>query len=807
MRCPPTHCCFTVATAFLTAAMLLGLASSPGVPFAASVDGRLQPERDAVSGLHRSPHPDPVERLRILTEGKGQSHDYAGRAGSSARVLDDPRADYDLRHVRLEIDLTAYTSETIAGVATQVVESRIDGLTEVAFDLLNTHEVDEAAVDGAPALFVQANDRVSILLPEPLDRGETAEIRIAYHGQPPGGGYGMRIQFRLQTPFIWTLSQPSYGHFWWPCKDLPEDKADSSDVLITVPTDEFELVATSNGLLRSVEETRPGTRTYWWHNSYPIAPYLISVTAGEFVRIEDGYPLPGGETMLVEHFVFPDLEAQAREDFSIKGEAIDAFAERFCPYPFAREKYGNTLFGWAGAMEHQTNTSYGYYLVRGDHYFDWIYVHELAHMWWGDDVTCATWADTWLNEGFASWGEAVWQEHLEGFDAYRDYMVQVQTVLDPSGPLYGFDPPFDGNTIYNKGSWAIHMLRGVLGDEAFYRAVADYRALYTARTVTTDQFREVMERSSGVDLGAFFDAWVYGTDRPHYRLAVDLDQNASPPRLYLHLEQTQPGATRFRMPVTIRTWHPAPGGPDAQFTRDHRFWNDDDHDDLVIELPLEASVVDSVAVDPDHWILRTVDSGNYGFYIVSDDLAPALADSAVAVVLAARGGTPPYVWEYVDPPPPGVTLRSETGVLSGRPVAAGEYAFRVRCSDRGVPRRSDTQRLFWKITAPGDSSTAEIPAYAGVRALPNPAPRSVLLSFQGGGNAPVSWRVYAVTGREVARGESTRPNEAGEHAWVWSGRDAQGEQVPNGVYLVRAHMQGGTGATLATGRVVILRDR
>lgn len=754
----------------------------------------------------RSPRPDPVERLRVLDQMKGHLHAGEGVGGDRGKATHDPRSDYDLRHVRLELDLTAYTIETIAGAATQRVESRIDALDLLVFDLFNTHEVDSVTVNGSAAGFLQADDQVRITPPEPLDRGEIAEVRIVYHGQPPTGGNGMRIQFRQQQPFIWTLSQPSYGHYWWPCKDRPDDKADSLDVLITVPVDQFELVATSNGLLQGVEE-RPGTRTYWWHHSYPIAPYLVSVAAGVFVRIEDSYPLPGGGTMPVEHFVFPDLETQAREDFSINRAAMEAFARRFGPYPFEREKYGNTLFGWAGAMEHQTNTSYGWYLVRGDHYFDWIYVHELAHMWWGDDVTCATWDDTWLNEGFASWGEAVWFEHLEGPEAYRDYMVHAQPVIDPSGPLYGFEPYFDGNTVYNKGAWAIHMLRGVLGDEAFYRALADYRALYTGRTVTTDQFREVLEASSGIDLGPFFDAWVYGTDRPHYQVAVDIDRNVSPARLFVHLDQVQDGPTRFRMPVTVRTWHPAPGAPGGRFTLDHRFWNDDDHDDLVIELPLEAAAVDSFAVDPDHWILRTVESADYGLNILSDDLPPAPADSAVSLQLAARGGTPPYVWDYVDPPPPGITLRSDTGQLSGRPAAAGAYAFRVRCTDRGVPRRSDTQRLFWTIEPPAeDSSGTVVPQYAGVRVLPNPAPRSVLLAFRRSGEGAVAWRVYDVTGREIAGAETRGQNLAGEETWVWDGRGRDGERVPNGIYFVRAREPGPGGRTV-TGRVVMLQAR
>lgn len=754
----------------------------------------------------RSPFPDPVERLRLLS-GHGSRPAAVKETGREPDpyVLLDTEDDFDLRYTFLDIDIRDTGGRRVSGKVTHRVESAVLALNQVVLNLAMAFTVDSVRVDGLPATFTHGEDLVRINLPSPLSLGQSVTVRVAYRGQPPQGNLGLRFDSHNGLPFVWNLSEPDAGSLWWPCKDHPYDKADSADIRITCPD---WMTATSNGRLVSavVEE---GAAIYQWHSSYPIASYLISVAAGAFSRLPGVYPIPGGGSMPLEHFVFPEQVDAALVDFDIAVPAIDAFAERFGPYPFLREKYGVTVFGWAGAMEHQTNTSYGWFLINGQHYFDYIYVHELAHMWFGDNITCATWADTWLNEGFASWCEAVWQEELGGLNAYRDYMVHAQPVSDPSGPLYNFPDPFDGNTIYNKGSWVVHMLRGALGDEAFFAGLALYRDLYQDKNATTEDFRAVMESSSGRDLGWFFDEWVYGVNRPHYAVSSMAEPIPGGQRVFVHLDQTQTDAGYFTMPVQVRI---TGGG-----THDFTFWNDPDHEDFVVDLPAAPTFV---AVDPNFWILRTVSGALYGLNLVSSDLPAAEAGTYVEAPLVARGGTAPYQWALVDPAPPGILLNAQSGVLSGVPGAAADYIFRVRVLDSASPAQADTARIFWTIR-PATSGNPPLPALTArstVRAVPNPGTGSVVLSFRSesasgaavgdaagaAAGEAVEWTAFDLSGRQVASARTEA--SLAILSWNWDGRDEAGHLLSSGVYWIRARQKRADGSErAATGQVFFLR--
>ena len=163
--------------------------------------------------------------------------------------------------------------------------------------------------------------------------------------------------------------------------------------------------------------------------------YLASVTAANYVRLDDHFVYAPGDTMPVTHYVYPALEAKARIDFNITVPALAFFSETFGLYPFIAEKYGVALCPIGGGMEHQTLTSYGSSLVTGDHYYDWVFVHELAHMWFGDMITCKDWTHIWLNEGFASYGEALWFEHLQGPAKLRTYMESEDHPDRWNGPV------------------------------------------------------------------------------------------------------------------------------------------------------------------------------------------------------------------------------------------------------------------------------------------------------------------------------------------------------------------------------------
>jgi aminopeptidase N len=778
---------------------LLGLSFLLGGPLAIADPGTAAvpaptPVRAGVNepgpAIARSvPMPGREERLRWLVR-----PNPSAEVGAEPGALGGPRSaedDYDLRHVRLQLDLTDTTGKVVHGAAVQKCESRVSSLHQVVLDLIDAMQVDTVRVDGLPATFTHAQDLLTINLPIPLGIGQSAAVRVAYHGRPPQDGSGMIFDRYNNKAFIWTLSEPLDARRWWPCKNRPDDKADSSRVEITVAS---WMTATSNGLLESAVPGRPGTMIYTWRERHPIAPYLICATAGDFRRVDDVYHQPGGGDMPVQSYVFPDQVNWAQEDFSILPDAIGAFGDRFGLYPFLDEKYGITVFGWSGGMEHQTNTSLGWFLIGGDHYFDWINVHELSHQWWGDNITCATWADTWLNEGFASWCEAVWYEHVGGAQAYRDYMNQSENVFDPSGPVYNYPDPFDGNTVYNKGGWVVHMLRGVLGDSLFFQGLREYRSAWQGRSVTTEQFRASMESTAGRDLGWFFDEWVYGVNRPHYLVSTLSEPSPTGRTVYVHLDQTQTDAAYFTMPVRIRI---AAGG-----TRNFVLWNDPDHEDLAVSLPAFPA---NVTVDPDSWILRTVNTGPYHLNLISADLPPALTDTLVSVPLIAKGGTLPYAWQALDPPPSGISLDPQTGILAGIPVTAGDYLFRVRVGDASVPAQADTQRIRWTILSSpaGVQPSPVLVDDHHIQIAPNPAAGSIHLMIATGSAAPAEFRVYDLAGRLMATGRSPESGGAGVRTWVWDGRDSSGRRAAAGLYWVSARVTG-DGQRAARGRVLLL---
>ena len=706
--------------------------------------------------------------------------------------------DYDVRYSSLDIDITNTSGRTIRGAATHRIQSLISGLSAVTFDLNNALTVDSVLAGGHSVPFTRTTGTVTATLLHALPFGEQATLRVVYEGPPPQSlGVGLYFDVHNGRPFVWNLSEPDGCRNWWPCKDRPDDKADSTDLRVTA---QDWMTVTSNGLLRSVVSGAPGTKIWSWHCSYPISTYLVSLTAGDFVRLDDSYAIPGGGTMPLNYWVFPEQTASATTDFSITSAAINAYATRFGPYPFLREKYGVTVFGWGGGMEHQTNTSYGWTLITGTHSYDWIYVHELSHEWWGDNVTCATWADSWLNEGFASWCEAAWEESLGGSSAYIGYLLSSETVYDPSGPIYNYPDPFDGNTVYNKGGWALHMLRGVLGDSTFLAALRDYRALYQGRSVTTEGLRSSFEHTSGRDLSWFWNEWIYGLNRPHYvysTLVENLQDGRK--RLYLHLDQSpQAGVGYFTMPVRIRVT--------AGSAYNYVFSNDPDHEDFTVDLP---SAPTGVGIDPDNWILRTVNSGPYGFNLVSSDLPPVALDSLVAIPLVTRGGRTPYTWGTLDPPPSGLALNPQTGVLSGSAQASGAYSFRVTVRDSSSPARADTQRIRISVV-PATSGVPEAPLASvsgSILTTPNPSRGPVRFTLPSASAAAIRWELFDPGGRLV--GEATVPESraGGSVSVVWQGLGKDGRPLPDGVYLIRAQEAGPAGASPAirTGRFVIVR--
>ena len=688
-------------------------------------------------------------------------------------VLD--QTDYDAKYWQVEIDVTDINGETISGKVTMTSASTIDGLNQIDYDLHSSMIVDSVFMSGEPVTYSHPGHTLTITLDHAYDTGDLFTTVVYYHGQPAGGGFG---SFTWDThqgqPIISTLSEPEGAREWWPCKDQPHDKADSADVLITTPDN---LVGTSNGVMVSNIDNGDGTRTFHWHVSYPITTYLICLSVSNYQAIYDWYVTADGDSMPVTHYVYPEHYNDAVEDLSITPDAIGFYASLFGEYPFLREKYGHSIFPWGGAMEHQCNTSYGSGLIRGNHQYDFILVHELSHQWFGDMITCDIWPEIWMNEGFASYCEALWAEHIYGEDYYHSYMESSNGVSDPSGPIYDPDPLFGGNTVYNKGSWVLHMLRGVMGDDAFFEGMYDYAndPRYMYGTITTREFQAVMEDHYGGDLGWYFDEWVWGMNRPYYRYSwIDEPIGNNQYEVFLHIRQTQPSPAPnvFTMPIKV---YPRIGGADTLIT----VFNDSRIDDIRFVVNGDPT---QLQFDKDDWILKFASNEAYGMNIVTTELPAATQNIEYSATVESRGGQVPYSYAVQSGDlPPGLTLDGDTGEISGVPTTVDDYEFTIRCTDSANPPNTDDQDYVLvvnsQVSVPDNKPLPE--HFALVGNYPNPFNNSTLIKFQLAKPAVVHLSIYNILGQEVTTLQNGAMS-AGEHAILW-----QADSVPSGIYFYK----------------------
>lgn len=505
---------------------------------------------------------------------------------------------YDVVHYTVDIAINP-TARVVQGSVTMrvtPVAGPIDAFEIDADDALVVSGARRAAGDTLE--WMRSPGIVTVSIPELAAAGDTVTIEILYSGSPAGAVEpGLFFSNASGYPLIYSLSEPWGARGWWPCKDYPDDKA-TFDLYFSVPT---PLFATSNGTyLGYTDETRWSApyRRYHWRESHPMAPYLASVTAAYYTRLDDRFVYAPGETLAVTHYVYPSLVSKATTDFSITVPALQFFSDTFGLYPFIGEKYGVALCPIGGGMEHQTLTSYGASLVTGTHYYDWVFVHEMAHQWFGDLITCKDWTHIWLNEGFASYSEALWFEHLQGPAKLRAYMESEDhperwngpVLRDPDNtdPWYYFD-----NVVYDKGSWVLHMLRHVVGDRSFFLILKDYCAdpRYRFAAAETNDFKAICEARYVESLSWFFDEWLTRTDRLTYRWSSACYRIDDAFNLTIAVDQQQ--ADLYTMPVDFRI-------TTAAGVIDTAFWVDERHEEF--HVALADSALDT-ELDPGHWIL------------------------------------------------------------------------------------------------------------------------------------------------------------------------------------------------------------
>lgn len=353
------------------------------------------------------------------------SRAMAAQAAESASEGGHPiplgsQADTDIIHCFLDLEIDP-SAKSMTGSNTLDVASLVDGLTHFTLDLRSNMTVDWTRVNGSLATYTRPTNQILINLGRSYSRGESFQVQVAYHGKPLNLGWQ---SFRFSThgssaqPIVCSLSQPWWAHTWWPCKENQESVEDkfTLDMWVTVPS---TLTVASNGRLQGRDALSESRARFRWKENHPIATYLVSLAASNYQKVTYTYSHAGG-SMPVEVYFYPETRSTDEPNVADLVSMIATFSqpEIYGQYPFIDEKDGIARFSCCCGMEHQTMTSQGSFNWRTN-------VHELAHPWWGDMLTCKTWHDIWLNEGFATFSEALWLERKPGGSkqGYIDQML------------------------------------------------------------------------------------------------------------------------------------------------------------------------------------------------------------------------------------------------------------------------------------------------------------------------------------------------------------------------------------------------
>ena len=499
---------------------------------------------------------------------------------------------YDLIYQRMEWYIDP-NEQYIQGKITSYFVSQTEEFNRVDFDLNDSLIVDSVIQRTKKLNYIHTGNILSIQLDHSLENQHMDSISVCYRGKPISSGYGSFVQSNHNNvPVIWTLSEPYGAMDWWPCKQSLTDKIDSMDVWVTSPE---EYRTASNGILISDSVTN-GNRTMHWKHRFPIATYLVAIATTNYASYSDSLLLQNNRKIDILNYVYPESLEDAKEKTPVAAEVMQLYNNLVGEYPFANEKYGHAQFGWGGGMEHQTMSfmsNFNFELVA----------HELAHQWFGDYITLASWQDIWLNEGFATFLTGLAYENLlDGYWWPRWKQVKLESITsDPAGSVFVPDTTsvsriFSSRLSYSKGAYLLHMLRWMLGDDIFFEGLRNYfnDPQVANGFATTKQFVQHMENAGDTTLTEFFEDWYYGEGFPVYSASFNQE---SKELLHIQLSQTtsDSSVSFFKMPVPVRVYN-----YDRTDSVDFRLINTENNQEFIVNPGFEIS---ELKIDPDLWII------------------------------------------------------------------------------------------------------------------------------------------------------------------------------------------------------------
>ncbi len=455
---------------------------------------------------------------------------------------------YDLYYHRMNWFVDP-AKDSIRGSVTSYFKA-VSPINNMQFELNSPMVVESVKYHNVSIPYTHTSNKITINFSTTININQKDSITIFYKGAPPQGvGFGSFIQDNHNgTPIIWTLSEPFGAPDWWPCKNSLSDKIDSIDIYVTTPS---QYRVGSNGLMK-LEAIVGANKVYHWKHKYPIATYLIAIAVTNYQVYSDYASLNSG-TLEILNYVFPENYQNAHLSTPDLIPVMQLYDSLFSDYPYMNEKYGHAQFGWGGGMEHQTMTflvDFGYDLMA----------HELAHQWFGDKVTCKSWHDIWINEGFATYLTGLTYNFLNTPVSWRNWKHNTteDVIQYPDGSVYCDDTTsvwriFDGRLSYSKGGMVLNMLRLKIGDSTFFSCmknfITDNQLAY--RFAGTTEFKDHAEASSGQILTDFFNDWIYNQGYPIYTLQSTFYPDSSV-NLVISQLQSHSSVSFFELPVPVK---------------------------------------------------------------------------------------------------------------------------------------------------------------------------------------------------------------------------------------------------------------
>jgi len=499
---------------------------------------------------------------------------------------------YDIHFYHLDLKATNTNTQLSGNVIIEA--TAVNKLTTFTCELMDYMTVSSIKINNQDATFTHSNNIIIAQCNKEYKPNENIKVQIFYSGNVVGEGYSYGTQLGISAS--WTLSESIHARDWFPCKQILTDKADSVFIDVTVPNN---LTVASNGILKNIVNVNGNTKKYCWETKYPINYYLISMAISEYSQYNI-YAEPQSispEKILIQNFIFSNSGYlnQNKELIDKTKNLVEFFSEKIGIYPFYKEKYGNAMAYFGGGMEHQTMTTLANFGFS-------LNAHELAHQWFGNYVTCGSWQDIWINEGFASYCEYIALQHFydqqtaDGWmDSAHNYAKEKPngSVYIPFEELTSENRIFDYQLSYKKGAVIIHTLRGLINnDDLFFEAIRNYLNTYKNNTAIGDDFFTSIGDFTSLDLTNFKNDWYYGKGFPTYEVIWKQEDN----KLSITINQTTSSTSKpfFTQPIQIKL-------------------NYSDNSKTVVFEPTSTSTtlifdtstkINSIEIDPNNYILK-----------------------------------------------------------------------------------------------------------------------------------------------------------------------------------------------------------